>query len=265
MSEFLKNLRLPVSANVTEFRMVNDNVAQAIVVVSQDSKRDAIVEALTKNLENQCYPIQASFRWLEKGRSMIGFFASNQETRVLEEQEITAGYRVIATNMLMDKQDQTIWAVKEGAGGKYLTRQGQDDLSSLIESSRISPRGSVPRMQSVIQASANVREFVCFVNSSGNRLPSVDYGFVVARKDDQLAVATVDSRAPVNVRRDELVSVHSLNLTEALKEVQASGKKLPVVAASDTGSSVEYYRKLYSYAPDYLKKVIREIEEMAAM
>jgi hypothetical protein len=38
-----------------------------------------------------------------------------------------------------------------------------------------------------------------------------------------------------------------------------------IQAGSDKSSSVEYYKKLYSYAPEYLKKVLDEVDEMAAM
>jgi hypothetical protein len=50
--------------------------------------------------------------------------------------------------------------------------------------------------------------------------------------------------------------VHKL-VTAALKETAAG--KVP------TADSIEYYKKLYSYAPDYLKKVIKEVEEQAAL
>lgn len=273
MSSFLKNLQLdiPVTANVTEFKMVTPTLAKAIVVVSQNAKREAIVSALMQNMNSGCYPIQASFRWLQPGRSMIGFLASNQETRVVDQHDIQSNYRVVASNMLMSKEDESLWTAKTGSAGTYLVRNGQDELSSLIEASRISPRGSVPRFQSVIQASAQKDELVCFVNCSGSRLPAVDYGFVIARSGDTLAVVTEHDKDPVNVPENQVVSMHRLSMADAVKEAQSRGKKIsasshPVNAASgDKANSVDYYKKLYSYAPDYLKLVIREIEEMSSL
>jgi ribosomal 30S subunit maturation factor RimM len=38
-----------------------------------------------------------------------------------------------------------------------------------------------------------------------------------------------------------------------------------VNAATDKPKSVEYYKKLYSYAPEYLKLVMKEISEMSSL
>jgi len=264
------------SCSITEYRLVNDRVAQVLVQVASDEAhrldKTAVMATLASALNNAASPIENSFRWLVPGHSMLGYVAAVNATRLIEDPtKVEAqGYRLIASNLYLDKNDESLWELKSGAGGRYLARQGRDDLTELIEASRVSPRGSMPRMHSVAAASAAPQTVVAFVNSNGLGTPFVDYGFCVGHQGEKSIIASADSSHPILVSPLEIVGVYGVD-TSAVREkvvsaakVEAKAQKL-TSAKMPTSDSIEYYKKLYFYAPDYLKKVIKEIEEQAAL
>lgn len=272
MSKFTDDLLksiIQASANITEYRVLNSRVAQVIVQVSSGSDRHSVCSSLTDQLKSLASPVEDSFRWLQKGSSMIGYIAACNSTRVLETDKLdSAKYRLIASNMYLDNSDKTLWELKStpGSSQKYLSRQGHDDLSELVEATRVPPRGSMPRLHSIVNAHAAPKTLVAFVNSIGLGKPNVDYGFCIGSNDKGTILACADYNHPVLVSPFEIVGVYNVNpqeiqqiVTAAIKKTTAAGEKLP------TQDSIEYYKKLYSYAPDYLKKVIKEVQEQSAL
>jgi hypothetical protein len=253
----------PVS--VTEYRMVTDRVAKVIVTSAVSALEDLrqVSAAILDKFQGNAAPIADSFTWLQPGRSMIGYVASTRVTRDIDDSSLKANYRVLSSNLYMDASDESLWEMKEGAGGRYLARQGHDDLSSLIEAARVSPRGSTPRMASVISASASPKEFVSFVYDSGYGIPAVEYGFCVARKNGQLDVLSSSNNQKVTISDDAIVSSHQIALAEAHAKITAT-KNFTAATTSAMGIE-EYYRTAYQYAPDYVEKLIKQIQEMRAM
>lgn len=266
-SESLLKSVIESACSITEYKLINSRVAQVLVQVPQTAHLDknAVCASLAKQLKEAAAPIQASFRWLVPGSSMIGYVGAHNATRALDNgQKMEAGYRMVASNLYLDKQDESLWELKSGAGGKYLTRQGRDDLTELIEASRVSPRGSMPRMHSIVNASAAPKQLVAFVNSIGLGNPSVDYGFCLGKQDGKMLLATADYNQPVAVSEHEVVGVYSVDSSEVHGLVTAA-VKVDAAKGVPTADSLAYYKKLFNYAPDYLKKVIKQVEEQAAL
>lgn len=251
--------------NISEFTMVGDRVAKVIVNVGAANLRNmaSVHDAIVAKFDGNAAPVADSFTWLIPGQSMIGFVASTRVTREVDDADIKAGYRVLSTNLYMDASDESLWEMKDGAGGRYLARQGHDDLSSLIEATRSSPRGSTPRMASVMAASAQPKEFVAFVYDAGYGIPSVEYGFCLARKAGTIEVICQSNGEKVTASEDTIVSSHQVSLKEAQQRINAAKK---ITAAATAAMSIEeYYRTAYSYAPEYVAKIMQQIAEMRAM
>lgn len=251
--------------NITEYTMVSDRVAKVIVNSSIEfNNKSAVTSSIIDLLGGNASPIEASFTWLRPNQSMIGFVATTRVTREYNPAQIRAKYRTIASNIYMDSGDETLWEMKEGAGGKYLARQGHDDLSSLIESSRVSPRGSTPRMASVISASAQSKEFVAFVyDKSEYSMPSVEYGFCIAETATTSTILCSSTKEKLVVSKDALISAHAISSKELHSAILATRK---VKADSlDVKTMEDYYRQAYSYAPEYVQLIIDQIEQMRAM
>jgi len=265
----LKNLLAGViPAAVTEYSIVNSRVARVIVSTVSNVNTPQLRAALQENLGASVTPITGSFRWLsDQKNSLIGFVALATPQHLVDGDPTKAGYRLVASNMYMSEADQSVWELKAGASAQYMVRQGQDDLRELLENSRATPRGSTPRMASVIQASAQPTELVAFVNSFGNAQPAVDFGFCLSSdKDNNYTMITATYDQPIKVSASEIVSIYALDPNQVHQQIQrgAAAKSVSVTAASDKSTMIDYYKRLYSYAPDYLKLVIKEINEMAA-
>jgi hypothetical protein len=258
---------------ITEYEEINPRVARVILTTSSTDKA-AIAASLSSTLKNSAAAIPDSFRWLEYGNSMIGYVTASQDVRVLDKEAspIQAGYKLVAANIFMDNDDSQVWELKSGAAGKYLVRQGHDNLAELIEANRRSPRGSTPRMHSVKSAKAETNEVIAFVNSHGSMTPEVDYGMCVRTTARGYEVIVAGVQEPIEVLQSEVVSSHVLD-TDELKQAiaaayQTAGERPQKVrAATDDGkmSLEEYYRKLFSYNPAYVKLMMKVIKEQASM
>ena len=247
------------AVSVSEYTLLSSKVARVIANVVGTMDAREISDRMSVLLENRATPIRSSFRWLQEGRSIIGFVSVQNPVRAYDENQIKSKYQAIKANMFMDKADESVWEVKPGSGGNYLSRMGEDNLAELIEASRISPRGSTPRMSSVVSAAARPRELVAFVDVTS---ASVDYGFCLSSKDGNHVVLSQVTGQPTDVVANAVVGVYDIQIPAATHKAIASTK---VTAAGDTSAMIDYYRRAYGYNPDYLEQVIKQIEAMAAV
>ncbi len=265
VTALLKGLQ-PVSIN--EYKLVNSRVASIIVATTGPVNSAELRSAVQARLSDAVSPIAGSFRWLDADRTAAhGFVARVNPCVMLDgKTPVESGFRMVASNMYLSEADQSTWDLKSGGAGQYMVRHGEDDLGELLEASRAGSRSGAPRMAAIASAVAQPTEFVAFVNSMGTAAPSMDYGFCVGVEGDKYRLVCSTYDKPITVRANEVVSVHTLDNKE-IAALYASGSSKNKIAASayDKAGSAEYYKKLYSYAPDYLKLVLKEIDEMAAM
>jgi hypothetical protein len=118
-------------------------------------------------------------------------------------------------------------------------------------------------MASVIQASAVTKEFVAFIHDAGYGIPSMEYGFCLGRKGNQIEVLSSTNGEKLQVPAGAIVSAHQVALKDAHQRIQAT--KRFTAAATAAMTLEEYYRTAYQYAPEYVAKIIQQIEEMRAM
>lgn len=252
----LSRIRSIRGASITEFRMYSPKVARVIATFVGEQTPEEATDRLTACLNGLASPIRSSFRWLEKNRSAIGFVSQVTPVRMYDEKTVTAKYQRINANLFMDPSDKSIWETKSGSGGQYLARKGEDNLAELIEAARSSPRGSVPRMMSVMAAAARPQQFVAFVDKDGS---AVDYGFCLAPTDDGYNVLSYTTKQTASIERDGVIGVYSLDVPENIKS------KVTASAGYQKDASTDYYKRLYSYAPEYLEQVIRQVEQQAVL
>lgn len=263
--------RPQVFATVHEYRMVSPRLAKVTLSAAggnQVHNQDALMDAVCAALNDGATPVRSSFRWLNGGTSAIGFVYASTETRPIDEKTLKASYREMAKNLYMSPEDEKLWEVKQGAAGSYLARQGQDDLTALLETSRVSPAGSQPRMRSVLTASTAKNEFLAFV-SEGQYSAEMDYGFVTHTGDDgSIQVLSHMSNTVQVVNPELIVSSHSVARSTLPSLPKAALERHRQTAASATDAkltSVEYYKLAYGHAPEYVNKIIQQINEMAAL
>lgn len=236
---------------ITDYRIINPNLAKVIISTSVDlheMDRDDMVRQLVAQCQSQAAPIEGSFRKLT-ATTAVGFMRLNPEIVAYNEKEVSASYRVVASNMLMDKKDESLWEVKTGAAGKYLCRHGNEDLSELVEAARIT-RFSSPKISSISISAAKTRQVVAFVDPKTSEL---DYGLCVRSSADNTKCQVVarSTQAATTVPYENVVGIYSIPYggTKAQRPVNASA-----------ASAIEYYKQLYFYDSAYLDEIIRDIE-----
>lgn len=235
--------------NITDYKIFNPKLAKVMVSFTGDVKADEIVATLAEKLRFAAAPVRKSFRIVQAGVA-VGFIRANKEVRVLEKGDRDQ-YKVMSSNILMDKEDETLWDVKSGAGGRYLARHGQEDLSELVEAS-IQRRSDIRGISHLTMAKAAPQELVAFVDDEG----SMDYGFAVGTSSEKVKVVSYLRRHPMLVDYESVVSIMPVPVP---KSVAA-----PVVAsltAEEKKDMVAYYTRLYSYDKAYLAEVIKNIED----
>lgn len=250
------------TVNVHDYKLLNETVARVVLsytgsLPSQEDVRAVIAKRFGQNAS----AIVASFRQLTKAgevKSMVGFVKAAREVKPFEEAASNGGrYKAMASNLLMDKTDNTMWEIKSGATGKYLARQTQADLSELVHMACASVNG-IPKFNQFAHAGVEAKEFAAFVDLESEEM---GYGYIVASSEDGSSVTVIPhgSDKSMEISSEQLVEINDL---EGEDEVIAGVKMAPEVAATKE-AMIEYYKKAYSYSPEYIAKIIDIIDQHA--
>lgn len=250
-----------VTASITDYELITAKLARVVVAFTGRQSKEQITESLAKQMSYMGTPVENSFRMLKAGVA-VGYVRANQELRPTTEQELRAGYQVMASNILMSNEDRTLWEVKTGASGTFLARQGQEDLSELVEAC-VNRRSDVPRLSQVVSANvAAPREFVAYAAESGD----MDYGFAIKASKDGSKLKVVSSTTG-RVETIRSTQVASALPRDAVAIPRSTHNKIVAsgIDRDDVNQQVEYYNRLYGYNPTYLAEVIRQVEDTAAL
>lgn len=238
------------TVNIVDYRVKSPTLAKVIISFTGSVDRDFIAASLSKKLGYLATPVANSFKEI-RANTAVGFVRANKAIRSVSSKELTAGYRVMASNILMDKSDESLWEVKNGATGKYLARHGQEDLTALVQAA-VQRRPDAVRLTQLTIARASSSEMVAFVADDGD----IDHGFAIGTTADKVKVLSYARRIPVTVDYDNVVSIYPINVPRNIsQQVTAS------LTAEEKKQSRDYYTRLYNFAPDYLKLVIDNINQ----
>jgi len=238
------------TVSIVDYKIKSPTLAKVIISYTGDVDAAFIAESLGKQMDYQAVPVESSFKKIKEGVA-VGFIRANKEIRSVSKNEVSAKYRVMSSNILMDKTDNSLWDIKEGAAGKYLARHDKEDLTALVEAST-QRRSDMPGLRHVTIAKAATSEMVAFVDSDGD----IDHGFAVATSDEAVKIVSFARRIPVTIDYDSVVSIHPVAIKSALqKEVLAA------LTADEKKNAIAYYQKLYGYSPEYVRSITQQINE----
>lgn len=240
------------TASLTDYEMINEKTAKVVIATTGQFSKDSFLQTVATMFDGLATPVRNSFKKITD-HAVVGFVTSVREIRDYNESNDTLRYRAIASNILMDKDDESTWELREGASGKYLARQGVEDLSELANRAYTRKVG-VPSLASIAVASVTPQEFVAYVDSTEG---DMDYGFVVSRSDNELQVMASSSEELTTISYDQVVHAAHLDADE-LPTVK--GKVL--AAADDKAAMIDYYKQVYAFDPSYVQLIIEQIESM---
>lgn len=246
------------TVSVTDHKLVRPNLARVIIAWSGSPHRSELKDMLCAKLQHLAAPVEGSFRKLSDNTA-IGFIRANRAIRELDAQglkskALTARYKVMSSNILMDNQDRSLWELRNGPGGNhYIARHGHEDLTTLIEAASSHGRSDVPRLGRITMASAASGELASFCTMNG----STDYGFVIKAGADSTTVVSSTTGQSTQVPNSMINSLHPVRIDRATHEVI----KAKIEDPQGRAKAIDYWRELFSYAPDYMEKMIHYVEE----
>lgn len=244
--------------SVNDYQVVTPTLAK--VVLNMAGHPDSPIEiraAIAKLFKGQASAVEGSFRWATRQgdiKTAVGFVKANVDVREFDEKAEAGKYRVMSANLLMDNEDRSLWEVREGAQAKYLARQGNEDLTALVHMATARVSGS-PRLVQVASGQPATKDFVAFVDVSTEE---VRYGFAVTSAfEGKVTVIATDDESPVEVAEANIIDVFELD--------QEEHARLSATAANGLSKEamIEYYKKAYSYSPEYIQEIIKMIDQHA--
>lgn len=251
-----------VVATLVDYQMITPELARVVITTNTDRETpEACRNAVSKMFNNEASVVEGSFRQL-KSQSLptfVGFIYANVAVREYTK-EAVAKMQVMASNLLMDKSDETIWQLRTSASGeKYLCRTGNEDLKSLVEAN-VTVKGrtmNVASLNSVISMGAEVGEYASFVNPE---TAEINYGYVIEASEESVRVLVrgMKETSEVVVPTDLLVEVANPENSDKQEEVAAP-------EGGDKAAMKAYYKQLYSYSPEYYAKIEQIINQHSFM
>lgn len=253
------------STNLQDFEMVSPTLAKVLITYSGTAPiKEEVRASIAKLFGQQAAPVENSFRSLERtggSKTLAGFIRYQSDVKEYDEtaSAIDGRYKQMASNLLMDNEDKSMWEVKAGNTGKYLVRHGEDDLSELVHLAACKKSGQ-PTLSQIASVPAEPKEFAAYVDIGQEE---VMHGYVVAKTRDGLKMSILPFEGngeTQEIATAQLVEVAALDG----EDEQAAGVKMPVTAAGviDREAQIQYYRKLYgSYAPQYVQALIDMIDQ----
>ncbi len=248
------------TVSLQDHKMVTPTLARVVLSWTGTQPDRSEVNASISNLfSGLASPVESSFRSLQSGpvNVTIGFVKANREVKEYT-QEIAANqgrYKAMASNLLMDREDQSLWEVHSGSTGKFLVKKSNEDLSELVHLAT-SRKATLPTLAQVASVPAEIQEFAAFVDPN---VQEVMHGYIVGRTNDgRVRVLSFEGDGQ-DQELDEELLVEVVNLDG--KDQEAAKIKMSAEVAADRGALVSYYTKMFgAYAPDYLKRVIEMID-----
>lgn len=251
------------NVTVQDYKMVTPTLARVVLSwTGGQPDRNEVVSGISQLFNGLATPVEASFRNLQNTGPVsvtIGFVKANREIKdyTTEIAGNKGRFKAMASNLLMDREDESLWEVKSSGTGKYLVKQGNEDLSELVHLAR-THRGTLPSLAQIACVPAATQEFAAYVDT---KTQEVLHGYVVestmVKGRQKLKVLSIEGDGEVDVvDEDQLVEVVQLDG----KDQEAAKLKMSAEVAADRGAMVAYYTKMFGYAPDYLKKIIEAID-----
>lgn len=280
IANFKARISESVAASVHDYEQLTPNLARVIVCFTSDDVDPADrTAALIRTLGGKAVPVEGSFRPIHSVAlpTMVGFVRSNTEALEFSEAE-RRGMRALASNVLMNTEDDSIWEVRNaGSGSKVLVRQGVEDLRAVLETSKTKVHRT-PVLSSMGVSRPEAQKFVAFVDPGFN---TVRYGYVLESSDQDLTVMpyvgeeeradfqaqvsagiptqTLEQRqAPVRVSVESLVEIVSTNGTDNFAALAAP-------ESNEKDKMIDYYKKMFGYSPEYFEKVKEIIQGHAGL
>ena len=259
LSAFMK--RAPqVVASIHDYEQLTPTLYKVIAAVSTDKcDTDQLRLALAKAVGNEFSVVESSFRVVTGAGvpAVVGFVRANKASMDYETAK-AQGFREVAKNIFMSKEDESLWELNTVGDVKTMVRKTNDDLDSVMASAR-QRTFHVPRLSDMAVAGMSPRmEYAAWVSTETE---SVRHGFVVGEVEVEGASLLEVMCADKTVEQVKLSQIiESAYVGNEFEEIAAE-KNWDLPANVDQKT---YYGLLYGYSPEYVKLLDAQIDGHAA-
>lgn len=244
------------SVNLHDYRALTSSLFRVVLSYTGELPEDQseLHKQVSSMLKGSGVPVVGSFSALTRQgdiKSLVGFVKASRQILPMDEVKASAKdgrFKAMASNLLMDKTDSSMWEIRSGAAGKYLAKQEHEDLSELVHMATASVHG-IPRFATMAHMNVAPREFASLVDANTEE---VVHGFVVASTDDKIKIVSFETKEVIEASYDQLIEVNELSEEEA----KVPGMEMAAEIGNDEAGMIAYYQKAYGYAPEYVQKII---------
>lgn len=253
-----------LSLNVHDFQPINAQLARVVLTVNTlDVSSEELYHAVCAKFNEQVSPVAGSFRKLASTvmPAIHGFVARNNEV-IPYTKESAGRFRQTASNILMDKQDESLWTMRKTASGTFLVRDVNSEIGELVQLAKSNSvrHQRVPTCASVVVPALEVGEIAAFVNPD---VCELEHGYVIATLNEgsHYEIATLGESQSQPIASDLIIAAAFPNGTDK----EAAPQVASVSNMMDKQALKDYYQKLWSYAPAYYEKFTQAIDALAVM
>jgi hypothetical protein len=253
-----------VTASIHDYEQCSNTLFKVVATFSDaDVTADRLSLAIAASLGNEFSVVEGSFRTIPKSGvpSAVGFVRANRHSMEATESAL-AGMQVMAGNILMSKEDESLWEIRSSGDAKYLVRQAQDDLSGLVALARVRTI-NVPKLSAIatMSPSAN-KEVIAYVDVESEEVVLAAVLGTVQDKDGNDMILAYAGGEDLVI--NPALMVESAFVGEAIKEIAAErGYDLPADLNSKDGQK-KYWDVLFQYDTGYATMLKQMVDQHAA-
>lgn len=172
--------RSTLAASVKTFERVGSSSAKVAVTFNARVNEPArYFSAICAAFGNRARPVENSFREIhgQDYPTFIGYVKTNVHTRSIEQ---SSTMRVMAANLYMDPEDESLWEVKASGGSKHLVKSGTEDITALMEVAGVKT-GSTTQVDLIGQNfAAENRKFCTYLDPDTR---AVRHGYILSAEN----------------------------------------------------------------------------------
>lgn len=260
----LQTFNKGLSLNIHDFQQVNSQLARVVITLNTlDVQADELYQAVCAKFNEQVAPVAGSFRKL--GSTVMpaihGFVARNSEV-IPYTKQIAGRYRQTASNILMDKEDESLWTLRKTAAGSFLVRDVNSEIGELVQLAKTTgiKHARIPTCASVVVPALEVGEIAAFVNPD---VAELEHGYVIASLNGgtHYEIATLGESQSQVVQADLIVAAAFPNGEDRKASPQVAAPQ----SMTDKTALKDYYKSIYGYNPTFFEVFTKAIDSMAVM
>lgn len=260
-------------AKIISKNQVSNNVARVAMSLTEVANKQAdLPQALQKALPTGFSVVAGSFMKADTVDNIVVGYVKREQEKITLDEASERNLVTASANVLLDPATQEQWDVVEREGASLVVKQDTDDMIDLLgavqSASPYSQMASVNRdIEHLTKLEGNPFIISAFVNPKGEIKHAS-----LAMVDDKASFYVDDKGTGHAVSNEAVVASVAVGLSDLMDAVAERREQEPEAQLAefevnfldmptDTDSALDYYTRLYAWAPevqDIAKQIIQD-------